>query len=114
MRNSSESATKLYPLRGWPLTAEREHNLQLLGLLAVLHAAFKKLPGDLAGIMAEVGAGPGAAAAATAELEQGCQAAEELALAVFVRPYLVSVATELGGVRPPHTGCRVKVVIKPC
>jgi hypothetical protein len=49
MINTSEGATKLYPLRGWMLTPEKEHNLQLLHLLAFLHAAVNKIPKALAG-----------------------------------------------------------------
>ena len=46
--NTTEGAGKFYPLRGWSITPEKEHNLQLLQLLAILHVALQRMPRDLA------------------------------------------------------------------
>lgn len=103
MMKTGEGARKLYPLRGWVLSPEKEHNLQLLQLVAFLHQALRRLPKDPAstsldrGLMA--GASVGAGALGDRELERACAALEALAVGGFIQPYLADIANELGGVR---------------
>ena len=98
MMNTSEGASKLYPLRGWMLSAEKEHNLQLLQLLAFLHAALRKLPKDLASAAEDFVGSVGAGSLGTAELQEACRAIEDLAVHGFIRPYFIGIANELGAV----------------
>jgi len=99
MMNTSEGAGKFYPLRGWTITPEKEHNLQLLQLLAILHGALQRMPRDLAQVTEEyVGLHVGSGAPGTAELEDAARIVEDLAVKGFIRPYLTGMANELGTV----------------
>lgn len=100
MANHSEGASKLYPLRGWALSPEKDHNLQLLSLLAVLYVCLQKMPAQLSAAGADFIGAVGAGSLGTAELTRACEVIEELAKNVFVRPYLIGICNELGGVRP--------------
>ncbi len=99
MTNTSEGARKLYALRGWILGPEKEHNLQLLQLVAFLHQGLQRLPQDLAKASVEfVGGAVGAGALGDQELVEAAAALEALAVANFVHPYMVDIAAELGGI----------------
>jgi len=94
MTNTSEGARKLYALRGWMLGPEKEHNLQLLQLVAFLHQGLKRLPQDLA---AAVGGGREGGRGEEALLMEAATALETLAVTGFVHPYMMDIAAELGG-----------------
>jgi len=90
MVNTGEGARKLYPLRGWMLGSEKEHNLQLLQLVALLHHGLQRLPQELAPAFRVGVSGTKAVAEAVGALET-------LAIVNLVHPYMVDIATELGG-----------------
>lgn len=107
MMKTGEGARKLFPLRGWVLSPEKEHNLQLLQLVAFLHQALRRLPRDLAaaaldprGLVGGSGqaVGVGSGSLGDRELEAACAALEALAVGGFIQPYLADIANELGGV----------------
>lgn len=111
MMKTGEGARKLFPLRGWVLSPEKEHNLQLLQLVAFLHQALRRLPRDLAaaaldprGLVGGGGSGHahaggvGSGSLGDRELEAACAALEALAVGGFIQPYLADIANELGGV----------------
>jgi hypothetical protein len=94
MTNTSEGARKLYALRGWMLGPEKEHNLQLLQLVAFLHQGLKRLPQDLAAAVGGREGGRGEEAL----LMEAATALETLAVTGFVHPYMMDIAAELGGI----------------
>lgn len=100
MANNSEGAHKHYPLRQWVLTPEKEHNLQLLSLLALLHASLHKMPAQLASAGAEFIGAVGAGSLGTAEIDRACDVIADLAKSAFIRPYLLGICNELGAVSP--------------
>lgn len=102
MAKTGEGARRLNPLRGWVLSPEKQHNLQLLQLLAFLHQALRRMPKDLAAAAAPNHAHRDEADEALLgerELEAACAALEALAVGGFIQPYLADMANELGGVR---------------
>lgn len=100
MANRSEGAHKHYPLRQWALSPEKEHNLQLLALLALLHASLHKMPAQLANAGAEFVGAVGAGSLGTAEIDRACDVIADLAKSAFIRPYLLGICNELGAVSP--------------
>ena len=96
--NTSEGSRKLYALRGWILGPEKEHNLLLLQLLAFLHTALRRLPKDLSSAALDFVGAIGAGSLGDSEIETACQALQDLAVLGFIRPYMVDIANELGGV----------------
>ena len=107
MAKGGDGARNLNPLRGWVLSPEKEHNLQLLQLVAFLHQSLRRLPRDLAAAAPSfVGGAVGAGAlGCERELDGACAALEALAVGGFVQPYLADVANELGGVRAGACRC---------
>jgi hypothetical protein len=122
MMKAGEGARNLNPLRGWVLCPEKEHNLQLLQLVAFLHQALRRLPRDLATASLDYG-GRGAAGVGVGvgagvplgerELGAACAALEALAVGGFIQPYLADIANELGGVRACVRAC-IRAVVCVC
>jgi hypothetical protein len=94
MTNTSEGARNLYALRGWMLGPEKEHNLQLLQLVAFLHQGLRRLLQDLAAALGGREGGKWEEAL----LMEAVTALESLAVTCFVHPYMMDIVAELGGI----------------